>query len=126
MVAQRRVYLDDIPLDEAERRLNAALDVATWECPTPGEDLPVADALGRVTAASVWAKNSSPHYQACAMDGIAVRAAETIGATETAPLRLRVGDQAVWVDTGDPLPDGFDAVIMIEQVQALGDDQVEI
>ena len=69
---------------------------------------------GRVTASPVWAVRSSPHYDAAAMDGVAVRARETIGATETSPLRLRVGEQAVWVDTGDPMPPGFDAVIMIE------------
>ena len=51
---------------------------------------------------------------------------DTLGATESAPLRLRLGDQATWVDTGDPLPPDTNAVIMAEQVQELGSDQVEI
>jgi putative molybdopterin biosynthesis protein len=126
MAQRRRIHLDHIPLDEAEQRFRAALQAAGWVCPATGENLPVADALRRVTAGPIWAVNSSPHYHACAMDGIAVRAAETVGASEAAPLRLRVGDQAVWVDTGDPVPAGFDAVVMIEKVQPLGDDEVEI
>jgi putative molybdopterin biosynthesis protein len=60
------------------------------------------------------------------MDGIAVRSEETAGATETAPLRLAVGLQAVWVDTGDPMPAGFDAVIMLEHLQAVDDTTVQI
>ena len=71
------------------------------------------EALGRVTAAPVWALRSSPAYDASAMDGIAVRAADTLGATETSPRSLPA--HAV-VDTGDPLPEGFDAVVMREHV----------
>jgi len=51
-------------------------------------------------------------YHAAAMDGVAVRAADTAGATETTPRRLKIGEQAIWVDTGDPLPSGTDAVII--------------
>jgi putative molybdopterin biosynthesis protein len=60
------------------------------------------------------------------MDGIAVRARDTIGATETSPIRLAVGDQAAWVDTGDPVPFGFDAVIMVENVHELDSSTLEI
>jgi putative molybdopterin biosynthesis protein len=113
----RKVYLEDIPLDEAWRRFVEALEAARLWQPLPGEDVQVADALGRVTAAPVWARISSPHYHAAAMDGFAVRAADTVGATETAPLHLALGAQAVYVDTGDPLPAWADAVIPIEHVQ---------
>jgi putative molybdopterin biosynthesis protein len=57
---------------------------------------------------------------------VAVRAAETLGATETTPRRLALGQQAIWVDTGDPLPPEMDAVIMAEHARALGEDAVEI
>ena len=60
------------------------------------------------------------------MDGIAVRASDTVGATETSPLQLAVGKQAVWVDTGDPVPDGFDAVIMVEVVHEVDGNVLEI
>ena len=76
-------------------------------------ELALADALGRVTAAPVWALRSSPAFDASAMDGIAVRSADTLGARETSPRSLPA--HAV-VDTGDPLPEGFDAVVMREQV----------
>jgi putative molybdopterin biosynthesis protein len=60
------------------------------------------------------------------MDGIAVRAADTVGASETSPVHLKVGEQAAWVDTGDALPPGTDAVIMAEHVQEVGDGLLEI
>ena len=121
---KRKVYLEDIPLDEAWRRFIAAMKSAgMWE-PFRGEDVPLDAALGRVTARPVWAALSSPGYHASAMDGYAVRSADTLGATETAPVRLKLGPdgQAQYVDTGDPLPSWADAVIMIEQAQPIGDE----
>ncbi len=123
---QRNYYLEDLALNEARQRFATALVQAGWGQPLPAEELPLHAARGRVTAAPVWAKLSAPHYHAAAMDGIAVRATETIGASETSPLRLRVGSQAIWVDTGDPLPPDTDAVIMAEHVQRISDDTVEI
>jgi putative molybdopterin biosynthesis protein len=122
---RRKVYLEDVGLDDARARYAAALSKASFG-PMPSEPVPVQDALGRVTAEPVWARISAPHYYAAAMDGIAVRARETAGATETGPKRLRLGEQAVWVDTGDPVPSGFDAVIMVEHVQELPAGEVEI
>src|SRR5438067_1119757 len=90
-----------------------------------GETVPLDQALGRITAGPVWAAISSPHYYASAMDGVAVRAVDTVGASESTPLRLRLSDQATWVDTGDPLPAERDAVVMLEQLQQIGD-EVEI
>jgi len=76
-------------------------------------------AVGRVTAEAVWARRSSPDYDTAAMDGIAVRAAATVGASPTTPLALQ-GADFVTVDTGDPLPEGFDAVVMREDVHLNG------
>jgi putative molybdopterin biosynthesis protein len=122
----RDIYLQDIPLEEALERFWSALDRAGALAPLSGEDVNIPDALGRVTAAPVFARTSVPHYHASAMDGIAVRADDTLGASETSPLRLRGGTQATWVDTGDPLPPDTNAVIMAEHVQDVGDDQLEI
>ena len=94
--------------------------------PLPGERVPSTRPCDRVTAEPVFARISVPHYHAAAMDGIAVRADDTIGASETPPLQLRVGQHAIWVDTGDPLPPDTNAVIMAEHVQELGDECVEI
>ena len=92
------------------------------------------NALGRVLAGPVWAKVSSPHYHASAMDGFAVRAEDTAGAQPSSPLLLPChpapslpsssapsppGSSAQYVDTGDPLPDWANAVIPIENVEAL-------
>ncbi len=121
MGAQRAPYLEDIPLDEALERWWRGLAEAGALEPLPGERVPLWEAVGRVTASPVWAKLSEPHYHASAVDGYAVRAEDTVGATETSPKRLRIGPDAVYVDTGDPLPEGMNAVIMLEHVQLLRD-----
>jgi putative molybdopterin biosynthesis protein len=59
----RKVYLEDIPLDEARRRYDEALARADALQVLEVERVPVADALGRVTASPVWAAISNPHYQ---------------------------------------------------------------
>ena len=110
-------YLHDIGLDEAVQAWREALIEADALGTLASESLPVTECLGRVTAAPVWARISSPHYHASAMDGYAVAAEETAGATETRPKRLALGQQAFYVDTGDPLPSGTNAVIMVEEVQ---------
>src|SRR6266487_4559396 len=122
----RRYYLEDLALDEAWLRFETALTRAGGVDPPPAERVPLSEALGRITAEAVWAHLSSPHYHAAAMDGVAVRAADTAGATETIPRRLKIGEQAIWVDTGDPLPSGTDAVIMAEHVHTVVEEIIEI
>src|SRR5215208_2593399 len=107
------MFLRDVPADEALAAWLQALDQRRLQA----TDLPLDQALGRVTAAPVWALRSSPAYDAAAMDGIAVRAADTLGATETQPKQL---PRHAVVDTGDALPDGFDAVVMREQLHWTG------
>jgi len=84
------------------------------------ELVPVRQALGRILAVPVKARQSVPAYHAAAMDGIAVKASETFGALPENPVFLPK-DKAVMVDTGDPLPEGADAVVMIENVEDAGD-----
>ena len=122
----RRYYLQDIPLDEAVERFHDALAEAGALERSPAEIVPLEAANGRVTAEPVWAKTSSPHYDASAMDGVAVRSRDTVGATETSPVRLKVGEQAAWVDTGDPMPEGSDSVIMVEVVHEIDDSTIEV
>ncbi len=114
---QRGVYLESTPLDEALRKwLERCASEGVFK-PFPAETIDVIDSLGRVTAEAVIAKISSPFYHSSAMDGYAVKFPETFGASERTPKRLSIGEQALYVDTGDPIPDGFNAVIMIEEVQ---------
>lgn len=120
----RNYYLEDIPLEQAWSRFREALDASgRWE-PFPGEEARLDEACGRVTALPVWAALSSPGYHASAMDGYAVRSTDTVGASETNPKRLSLGKdkQAEPLNTGDPLPNWADAVIMIENTQAVRDD----
>ena len=114
------VYLHDIPLSQAQARLQDALqDADLWR--VLGDEIISLDenAIGRVTTEPIWAKVSSPHYHASAMDGFAVRALSTVGAMPSTPMILSTGSEAQYVDTGDPLPDWANAVIPIENVESL-------
>ena len=106
-------YLTNEPLDKAVKSYLEAL-VKNGLAPKC-ETIQVTEALSRITFDAVYAQNCAPHYNACAMDGIALDAKLTFGATETTPVVLKEV-QIVRVDTGDPLPPGCDAVIMIEDV----------
>jgi putative molybdopterin biosynthesis protein len=97
------------------------------------EEIAIDEALDRITAEPVFAKISSPHYHASAMDGICVRAEDTFGATEFAGKKLRLTDSDSpeigtfrYVDTGHALPAWANAVIMIEKVRQLDERNVEI
>ncbi len=107
----KQKYLANTPLNEA---VQTYLQVFSRP-ETPVELLPTAQSCGRITASALYAKSNVPHYLACAMDGIAIEARLSFSATDKDPVHLMPG-QWVPVDTGDPLPDGTDAVIMIEDV----------
>jgi putative molybdopterin biosynthesis protein len=122
----REVYLQDVPLDTARTLLREALDKLPGWPVRRTERVSLANARGRVTAMPVWALNSSPSFAAAAMDGAAVLAEATIGATETSPRVLKRESEAVWIDTGDPMPAETDAVVMVEDIHDRGDGFIEI
>jgi len=120
---RRNIYLKMKTLAEARRILFEAF---SSDSTMPGEEVPVPDAVGRVLAGPVSAKLSSPNFHAAAMDGIAVMAEDTFGATENRPKVLQVGDQAHFLNTGNVMPEGTNAVVMIENVHVLDEKQVQI
>jgi len=124
-MSARTVFLTDIPLEAARERFEAALLAAGVQNGAE-ERVGLDAALDRVTSRPVFARLSSPHYHACAMDGIALDSSRTAAARATAPLELQLERDAWVVDTGDPLPPGCDAVVMIEQVEQRGEGRVAI
>ncbi|MFY9119619.1 MAG: molybdopterin biosynthesis protein [Syntrophomonadaceae bacterium] len=110
----RKIYIENMPLEEARQLWMNHLDSMGF-CTPPVEDIKTESALNRISSKAIHAQRSSPHYQAAAMDGIAVRAAITFGATERSPVIISP-DQYLEVDTGDYVPNDYDAVIMIEDV----------
>jgi putative molybdopterin biosynthesis protein len=110
---KRNIYLRTIPIEEALTRTMAELDRKEL---LSVERIGAERSAGRVTAEPVIARFSSPTFHSAAMDGIAVRAADTFAAREGSPVRLLPRDDFVFVNTGHPLPAAFDAVIMIENV----------
>lgn len=114
---------DLLPVEEALGRILAALS------PLPAEMVPVSDALGRVTAEPIRARRTQPPMAVSAMDGYAVRAADvatvpvTLRRIGSAPAGARfdgsVGPgEAVRIFTGGPVPDGADAIVLQEDVDA--------
>ncbi len=105
------------------------------------EVLATEQALGRVLAESVTAPHAMPHFARSTVDGYAVRAADTVGASESLPAYLRmVGElrmgrppqltvgsgEAALIHTGGALPPGADAVVMLERTQSVGEDEIEV
>jgi putative molybdopterin biosynthesis protein len=93
---------------------------------TAVEEISTEDSQGRVTAEPIFANMSAPFYHSAAMDGIVVRAEATYGTTETHPKTLEIGKDALWINTGQAIPEGFDAVIMVEKLHQLNEEEVEI
>jgi len=108
-------FIRDVPAARALEVWQAARDAAGCPERLPAITVPVTEAAGLVTAAPVWATRSSPPFDAAGMDGIAICAADTLGASETSPVYLAPDAYDV-VDTGDPMPVGRDAVVMREHV----------
>lgn len=130
---EQEQFLEVIDRDEAERRFQAVLTLA----PLGAELVPLAEALGRVLAQDVAAPVDVPGFDRSNMDGYAVRAADTFGAEEERPRRLRINPETVAtgmvpqgevgpgtatvIATGGMLPRGADAVVMVEQTAVEGE-----
>jgi putative molybdopterin biosynthesis protein len=123
-LTKRDIYVGNMSLDKAQAKWQKALS-AHGVFNEQNTELSVDDALGRVTAEAIFAKRSSPFYNASAMDGIAVQFQDTIGASETSPVLLRP-DQFKPVNTGNAIPGKCDAVIMIEDVHMHDNGEAEI
>lgn len=119
---KRNIYLKMKTLQEARE----LWEEATGALRTVEERIPTVLSVGRITSRPIISMRSVPHYHGAAMDGYAVRAEDTYRASETAPVRLFVGQTAHAVDTGDILPEGTDAVIMIEDVENISPTEIEI
>ncbi len=123
MNKKRNVYLKMKTLVEAKKIILNEFDTTShWAI----ETIAVPDTVGRVLAEPVHARLSAPHFHAAAMDGIAVKASDTFGASEAQPKQLVAGRQAYWVNTGHVLPGNTDAVIMIEHINVIDKATLEI
>ena len=122
-MTKRNLYLNTTPVDEA---LNIYMEEVKKVMDVKYEQIPVVDGLNRVTKEAVYAKYCSPLFNASAMDGIAVIAERTYGATEVNPVELIEGEDFVVVDTGDPIRHPFNAVIMAEDIMETESGKVRI
>ena len=118
---RRNIYLSKLTLKEAQEKFYKALLKCKLAQPLKGELVSTEDSLGRITAEPIFAKISSPYYQAAAMDGVVVRAKDTYGASESSPFTLKIDQDFHFINTGDPIPFGLDAVIKIEDINPLSE-----
>lgn len=122
-MGKRNLYLNNTSVEEASITYkNALKDRIKMKY----EEISTEMSLGRITKEAVFALCSSPMFNAAAMDGIAVIAARTKGASERDPLELKEQEDFIIVDTGDPVKDPYDAVIMAEYVLEIDDSTVRI
>lgn len=122
---KKNVYLENKPLSEAKEIWHQALTQSGFSGQLHSETIPVDTARERITAHPVFARRSSPSYNAAAMDGIAVHFLDLASASEAAPVRLAT-KQFVPVNTGNAIPKGCNAVVMIEDVHILDDGRAEV
>lgn len=122
-LGRRNLYLSNTPVHEA---LAIYMEALQEKITAVREKIPVIEALGRITAAAVYAKYCSPLYNAAAMDGIMVLSAHTSGASEATPVDLELGKDYQIVDTGDPVSPQYDAVIMAEDLIELENGKLRI
>ncbi|MDR2695768.1 MAG: molybdopterin biosynthesis protein, partial [Deltaproteobacteria bacterium] len=120
---KRNIYLETQAIADAVALVRGALDRNAL---VQRETVPSHQALGRVLCAPVYARHSSPTVHSAAMDGYALRAAESFAAREGRPVLLEEGASCFAVNTGQPLPGDCDAVIMIEHVHKLADGRISI
>jgi putative molybdopterin biosynthesis protein len=120
---KRNIYLQMKSIEEARKLF---FDRIAFETSLGQETVSVRQAVGRITAEPVFAKFSAPPYHAAAMDGIALVAETTFGTTLDRPKKLRVEKDAFFINTGQPLPKGTNAVIMIEHVLTVDEQTVQI
>jgi putative molybdopterin biosynthesis protein len=119
---KRNIYLKKKSLEEAKKVASGIANLIHLGT----EVIPVIHSQGRITAEPVFARISSPPFHCAAMDGIAIKAQNTFGATEESPKSFCINKEAFFVNTGNPIPQGTDSVIMIEDVHILKSDKVEI
>lgn len=118
---ERTTYIDNVDVEEARSGYLERLKISGKR-----ELISTAEALGRVTFEAVYALVSSPGYNAAAMDGIAVESKKTVGAAESKPMTLIEGEEFSYINTGNPIKEPYDSVIMIEEVLEKGNGSVEI
>jgi len=115
-----RIFRERISVDEALR-----LFLENISTLRKTEEIPLEACAGRVLAEAVTSERNVPHYRRAAMDGYAVRASDTLGASPANPVMLQLSDRiqeggSIWVHTGAALPEGADAVVMVEDTAAAG------
>lgn len=112
-MGKRNLYLKTTPVQEA---IDIYRSEVEKRVELQYETIPVTESLNRITGKAVYAKYCSPLFNAAAMDGIAVNAAKTEGASEGTPVELVFGKDYRIIDTGDPIHEPYDAVIMAEDL----------
>ncbi|MFO7815197.1 MAG: molybdopterin biosynthesis protein [Halanaerobiales bacterium] len=119
---ERNIYLKKASLKKAQKLLLDRFE----DYGLKTENIKTKNSQNRVTAEAIYAQRSAPDFYASAMDGVAVKAGKTDYASEREPVILKKGRDFVYVDTGDSIPNRFNAVIKIEETEKISEEKIEI
>jgi len=123
---ERKRYFKKFDVEKVIEIWEQSLTDNKWLGRRKKEIIPVSNAIMRLIASPVFAKKSVPNYVSSAMDGIAVKSESTTDASERNPVKLIENKDYIWLNTGEILPEGFDAVVMAEFVREVGEGMVEL
>jgi len=115
-----------VPLEEALEKWMGELDFQKVALPTPAQEIPAEDSIGRITAKPVFACAPYPNYYAAAIDGMAIKSSLTFAAGPEKPVQLTVGQDVIFVAVGSPMTEGFDSVVSLENLRLTSVNQVEV
>jgi putative molybdopterin biosynthesis protein len=126
MKFNRKIYFNKIDFIRAKDILKRKLKELSPPKKLKSEIIEVEKSTGRISAEPVYSLKSVPPYTTSAMDGIAVRYEDTAFATPNKSVKLKIENDFVFVNTGYPIPEKFNAVIMIENIRKISKQEVEI
>lgn len=117
----QNIYLSNYEIEEALKFYFSKISIERQN-----EFIDTEYSSNRITASPIYSKISSPFYNSSAMDGIAVNSEKTLGANEKNHIALEEEKDYIVVDTGDPIPREYNAVIMVEDLIKVDDKRVKI
>ncbi|MED5578712.1 MAG: molybdopterin biosynthesis protein [Nitrospinota bacterium] len=119
----RKYYLENVPREKALEKLYE--DIGKVQ-KFSFETISVQDSFGRVTHDPIYALISSPHFHAAAMDGYGIEAKKTFGVSTVNPKSYKINLDVFPLDTGDPLPEDTDSVVIIENVNQIREGEIQL
>jgi len=126
MKFKRKIYFKKIDFFDAKKKIKGVLSEKLPLLNKKSEIVKIKNSEKRITSEPVYAENSVPSFTASAMDGIAIKHRDSSFATPKKPVELTKDKDFVFINTGYPLPEKFDSIVKIEDVQIISGEKIKI